>query len=160
MNICFEQLGDGEDPKQLIEFINNLHKSLFELEPRKRLEYISRNMLLCKNAEKIRYILEEFQKYTITELAAEPRVDKREAKAEKHTGRYVGIEWVMEEFGVARQTVYGWVHRRLIPCKKIGKQLLFEKHELYACANTLRIETLEELKQKAIQNLSKNRKKK
>lgn len=67
---------------------------------------------------------------------------------------YGDIEWLMELKKVERQTVYSWTHSKKIPYYKRGKNLLFNKQEIYEWINSGKMQTVEEIKQEALQELS------
>jgi excisionase family DNA binding protein len=70
------------------------------------------------------------------------------------TSIYGDIEWLMELKKVSRQTVYSWTHNKKIPYYKKGKNLLFNKHEIYEWINSGKMQTVEEIKEEELQELS------
>lgn len=68
----------------------------------------------------------------------------------------VGIEWVCEFTGRARQTIYGWANKRIIPHTKKGRRLSFDKNEIKDWWNDGRRKTVHELEQEALLKLSRS----
>lgn len=67
----------------------------------------------------------------------------------------VSIQEASKITGKSVPTLYGYVHRMLIPHMKRGQRLYFYKQELVNWIESGRVRTVEEIKQAAAQSLEK-----
>jgi len=56
--------------------------------------------------------------------------------------QYFNIQEVSEYLGISVNTLYEWVHRRMIPFHKFGKSVRFEKSDIDNWARGCRIEAV------------------
>lgn len=70
------------------------------------------------------------------------------------------IGWLCKYLGVEKQTVYGYNSARKFPFIKKGKKVVYNKEEIKKLIESNRVQSADEIKKQALQDLTKHRTKK